>query len=266
MGSQSPVGADQARRPTGQVRLSRDRRPRAAAGRKARRDARGGQGLRPFVQHDHMVNRGFIDSGHNFLVTRSGHVLEGRHGSLEAIKAGVMVDSADCRTQNHQPDVEHEHVHGEQLTAAQREASLRLHELSAGTPGSSPARSSRTKPSMAPTAPTDSNPALRDSAGPRRPSRALREQGVSCHRIDGAFQSNEVNIGWRLARPPLDRNPHEARRRRTCRPPRYHRRCDPDRPEPRPAARAADQAPAARRRPRHAHLGLRGNGSDSGWV
>ena len=76
-----------------------------------------------------MANRGFIDSGHNFLVTRSGHVLEGRHGSLQAIKAGVMVDSAHCRTQNHQPGVEHEHVHGEQLTAAQREASLRLHEF-----------------------------------------------------------------------------------------------------------------------------------------
>jgi hypothetical protein len=81
------------------------------------------------IQHDHMVSRGFIDSGHNFLVTRSGHVLEGRHGSVAAIKAGVMVDSAHCRTQNHQPGVEHEHVHGEQLTAAQREASLRLHEF-----------------------------------------------------------------------------------------------------------------------------------------
>ena len=128
-GAKAPSAPITARRPTGQVRLSRDRRPRAAAGRKPVETLAEAKAYALSIQHDHMVNRGFIDSGHNFLVTRSGHVLEGRHGSLQAIKAGVMVDSAHCRTQNHQPGVEHEHVHGEQLTAAQREASLRLHEL-----------------------------------------------------------------------------------------------------------------------------------------
>jgi hypothetical protein len=82
------------------------------------------------IQNDHMHrDPPFIDSGHNFLVTRSGHVLEGRHGSLEAIKAGGMVDSAHCIGQNHHPGIEHEHRGNEQMTDAQREASLRLHEF-----------------------------------------------------------------------------------------------------------------------------------------
>ena len=67
--------------------------------------------------------------------------------------------------------------------------------------------------------------------------------------------------------PPLDRDPHEARRRRTCRPPRYHRRVrHPDRPEPRPAARAADQTPLhGADHDTHIWVYAR-NGSDTGWV
>jgi hypothetical protein len=55
------------------------------------------------IQRVHMDKRGFIDTGQNFLVTRSGHVLEGRHGSVDAITAGGMVDSAHCVGQNHHP-------------------------------------------------------------------------------------------------------------------------------------------------------------------
>lgn len=80
------------------------------------------------IQRDHF-NRGFIDSGHNFLVTRSGHILEGRHGSLAAITAGVMVDSAHTIGQNHQPGIEHEHFKEAAMTPVQREASLFLHAL-----------------------------------------------------------------------------------------------------------------------------------------
>jgi len=45
------------------------------------------------IQKDHM-NRGFSDSGHNFLNTTGGFVLEGRHGSLEAVLKGRSVQSA----------------------------------------------------------------------------------------------------------------------------------------------------------------------------
>jgi len=76
-----------------------------------------------------MVNRGFIDSGHNFLVTRSGHILEGRQGSLAAIKTGVMVESAHAIGANSHPGIEHEHVKEPSMTAIQREASLFLHEF-----------------------------------------------------------------------------------------------------------------------------------------
>jgi hypothetical protein len=85
------------------------------------------------IQHDHMhrppPDGPYIDSGHNFLVTRSGHILEGRHGSLAAIEAGVMVRSAHCPSQNTNPGIEHEHKGNEAMTPAQREASLFLHAL-----------------------------------------------------------------------------------------------------------------------------------------
>ena len=82
------------------------------------------------IQRDHMRRRPvpFIDSGHNFLVTRAGHILEGRRGSLAAIDDGVMVSSAHCVGENSNPGIEHEHVGDEPMTSAQREASLFLHE------------------------------------------------------------------------------------------------------------------------------------------
>jgi hypothetical protein len=85
------------------------------------------------IQRDHMhrppPDGPFIDSGHNFLVTRSGHILEGRHGSVAAIMDGVMVQSAHCPSQNTQPGIEHEHKGSEGMTPEQREASLFLHEF-----------------------------------------------------------------------------------------------------------------------------------------
>jgi len=79
------------------------------------------------LQLDHIRKRGWADSGHNFLITRNGHILEGRHGSLDAVKAGRMVVSAHCPGQNDQPGIEHEHVAGQDLTAAQKAASVWLH-------------------------------------------------------------------------------------------------------------------------------------------
>lgn len=83
------------------------------------------------IQHDHMHRpppKGpFIDSGHNFLVTRSGHIFEGRHGSLKAINAGKMVVSAHCVGHNEQPGIEHEQKGTELLTPIQRQASVSLH-------------------------------------------------------------------------------------------------------------------------------------------
>jgi len=90
------------------------------------------------IQHDHMHNRGFIDSGHNFLVTRSGHILEGRHGSRDAINQGKMVVSAHCVGHNRSPGIEHEHIGSERMTPAQREASLWLHERICRKTGVSP--------------------------------------------------------------------------------------------------------------------------------
>jgi hypothetical protein len=78
------------------------------------------------IQQSHF-NRGFIDTGQNFLVTRSGHILEGRHGSLAAINSGRMVVSAHCVGHNEQPGIEHEHIGDEKMTRKQRKASVWLH-------------------------------------------------------------------------------------------------------------------------------------------
>jgi hypothetical protein len=74
-----------------------------------------------------MKGNGWNDSGHNFLVTRGGFILEGRHGTVAAIKAGRMVVSAHCPGQNDQPGIEHEHIGTEAMTPIQREASVWLH-------------------------------------------------------------------------------------------------------------------------------------------
>lgn len=52
------------------------------------------------IQADHF-RRGFSDSGHNFLNTTGGFVLEGRHGSLVAVEQGFCVKSAHARQDPH---------------------------------------------------------------------------------------------------------------------------------------------------------------------
>jgi hypothetical protein len=71
------------------------------------------------IQRSHFRN-GWLDSGHNFLVTRGGYILEGRHRSLAEIRAGKMVASAHCLGQNDQPGIEHEQVDPQALTPIQR--------------------------------------------------------------------------------------------------------------------------------------------------
>src|SRR4051794_36740410 len=53
------------------------------------------------IQAFHMgPERGWIDSGHNFLVMRNGMILQGRWQTVSAIQAGRMVRSAHCPGQN----------------------------------------------------------------------------------------------------------------------------------------------------------------------
>jgi len=79
------------------------------------------------IQRMHMDKNGWNDTGQNFLVTRSGHIFEGRHGSLAAIQSGHMVVSAHCPGQNDQPGIEHEQIDPEPLTPIQHDASVWLH-------------------------------------------------------------------------------------------------------------------------------------------
>lgn len=46
------------------------------------------------IQQDHMDHNGWSDSGHNFLNTTGGFILEGRHGSLDGVKQGFSIQSA----------------------------------------------------------------------------------------------------------------------------------------------------------------------------
>ncbi|HAG83201.1 MAG TPA: N-acetylmuramoyl-L-alanine amidase [Cyanobacteria bacterium UBA12227] len=62
------------------------------------------------IQKAHMDGFGWIDSGHNFLNTTGGILLEGRHGSLNAIKRGRCVRSAHAGSDrgNESPGIENE--------------------------------------------------------------------------------------------------------------------------------------------------------------
>lgn len=81
------------------------------------------------IQHFHMYDpkHMWLDSGHNFLVTRGGHVLQGRWLTVSTIEAHQMVLSAHCPGFNTWIGIEHEHIHGEKMTTAQFNASARLH-------------------------------------------------------------------------------------------------------------------------------------------
>jgi hypothetical protein len=78
------------------------------------------------IQNYHMDSNGWVDSGHNFLVTRGGFILEGRHRSIEQVRKGQMVVSAHCPGQNEQPGIEIEHIDPEKMTLIQREAAVWL--------------------------------------------------------------------------------------------------------------------------------------------
>jgi hypothetical protein len=80
------------------------------------------------IQAFHMgPSRGWLDSGHNYLVGRNGYVCVGRHHSFTANRAGVHVLSAHCPGQNDQIGIEHENLHEQEMTVEQFEASARLH-------------------------------------------------------------------------------------------------------------------------------------------
>jgi hypothetical protein len=78
------------------------------------------------IQRFHMDSNGWADSGHNFLVTRGGHILQGRWMTVTAIQHRKMVVSAHCPGQNDQIGIEFEHLGTEEMTAAQRNAGARL--------------------------------------------------------------------------------------------------------------------------------------------
>jgi len=75
------------------------------------------------VQNFHMDGRGWIDSGHNFLICRNGLILQGRWLTVSAIQAQHMVVSAHCPQHNDDVGIEHEHKDSEEMTPIQKEAS-----------------------------------------------------------------------------------------------------------------------------------------------
>lgn len=70
----------------------------------------GGKEFARSLQSAHMQGFGWNDSGHNFLNTTGGVLLEGRQGSLSAIKRGSCVRSAHAGTDkaNESPGIENE--------------------------------------------------------------------------------------------------------------------------------------------------------------
>ncbi|MEW1892836.1 N-acetylmuramoyl-L-alanine amidase [Streptomyces sp. NBC_00523] len=57
--------------------------------------------LARIMQNDQMDERGWIDTGQHFTISRGAYVTEGRHGSLAALQGGTrQVESAHCTGQN----------------------------------------------------------------------------------------------------------------------------------------------------------------------
>ena len=53
------------------------------------------------IQNFHMDRRGWLDTGQHFTVSRGGFAMEGRHRSLEIVRAGrQQVEGAHCTGQN----------------------------------------------------------------------------------------------------------------------------------------------------------------------
>lgn len=81
------------------------------------------------IQKSHMDGFGWIDSGHNFLNTTGGILLEGRQGSLNAIKQGRCVRSAHAGNNkgNESPGIENEgNFTTYQMTAKQWDSLVEL--------------------------------------------------------------------------------------------------------------------------------------------
>lgn len=58
-------------------------------------------GLARAVQKFHMDHRGWLDTGQHFTISRGGVLMEGRHRSLEILRAGKQqVEGAHCTGQN----------------------------------------------------------------------------------------------------------------------------------------------------------------------
>ncbi|HEX6347564.1 peptidoglycan recognition family protein [Umezawaea sp.] len=54
-----------------------------------------------WIQDHHMDDNGWLDSGQHFTNSRGGFLMEGRHGSLDALHAGDrVVEGAHCPGQN----------------------------------------------------------------------------------------------------------------------------------------------------------------------
>jgi hypothetical protein len=79
------------------------------------------------LQRHHMDNKGWNDSGHHFLVMRTGIILVGRRYSLTTASSGRIVIGAHCPGQNDEWGIELEH-HGadEKLTSRQITAYVKL--------------------------------------------------------------------------------------------------------------------------------------------
>ncbi len=78
------------------------------------------------IQKAHMDGFGWADSGHNFLNTTSGVLLEGRNGSLAAIRQGRSIRSAHAGSAkgNESPGIENEGTFTTYQMRAQQWASL----------------------------------------------------------------------------------------------------------------------------------------------
>lgn len=79
------------------------------------------------IQKSHIEERGWIDSGHNFLVNRAGLVAEGRHRSLETLLGGRhFIQGAHCTGQNsHSIGIENEGTYTEANPPAAQLTTLR---------------------------------------------------------------------------------------------------------------------------------------------
>ncbi len=83
----------------------------------SRRTFDGAKNLARSIQRSHITSipqggLGFSDSGHNFLNTTGGFLLEGRHGTLNAILQGKCVRSAHAPGANDSPGIENEGCFG----------------------------------------------------------------------------------------------------------------------------------------------------------